>query len=403
MSKVSRHWCFAVSEPFNTTISWHDKVRYAVWQVNCNASGMHMMHGYIEFKVAARPPTKLLPAALFSLRPGLRDDARAHCMRGDDCVAGPWEYGTWELDQGRRRTSSQVKTNLSTMLEAVLGQAGVDETAVAGGMPVESETAEGGGASSEVPPAVSAAFVAHPALADILLTVQSLAESKREEDKWRAEEEDKWMVVRTLLEVSQRLSRQVEELQEENSKRQASVGGTTIINNNYHITNTNNGIINNTTANIVIQDVGCEDLAEFPDDRLKELLLQTRVGFLHFVRATRLNPEKPHNRNVKILSKKQNLAAVKKNGAWQQGSIAQSIEAALDKSSAQFFKPLADDDYMGHLIENEHPVVDWCQKMMAKNRSEWWPIKNTVRAELELVYKHELRAIQKIPAPFTQS
>lgn len=163
-----------------------------------------------------------------------------------------------------------------------------------------------------------------------------------------------------------------------------SVKPLTIIQNNQHFNiNSNNNMITN---NVIIKDLRSEDLSDFSEERMRELILQTRSGFLTFVKETRFNPEKPENRNVKILSKKKNLAAVKKAGEWQQNSIAQALEEVLDVSKAQFFKPLDDPSYMDHLIETDHPVMDWCQKLMSKKPCEWRPIKNSVRAELERVY-----------------
>lgn len=156
-----------------------------------------------------------------------------------------------------------------------------------------------------------------------------------------------------------------------------------ITNNNIVTSHVTNNTINNS---ITINNLGHEDLSDFPDERLKELVMQQRAGFLTFVKETRLNPNKPENRNIRIVSKKKNIAVIKQDGEWKQASIAQSIEAALDKSKSQFFKPLANEEYVSYLIDKSLSTVDWCQKMMSKSRSEWWPIKSTFRSELESCY-----------------
>lgn len=308
-------------------VAWPDRVRYAVWQEQAHeVSAAATTHGYIEFYHPVKAPKSILPTARFSQRQGSRDEARASCCQG----GLPFhEHGTWSLAQGKRTDLAKAAT-----------------------------------------PAT---------LTTVLMQMQTLADENL------------------------RLSESVQQLASIVQEKACLLAPCTtyippVTNIVHHTTSVVNNIVNNNTitnhntaniANIVIHDLGCEDLSEFPSERLRSLVSQHRMGFLTFVRETRFNPEKPQNRNFKIVSKKQNLAAVKRDGVWKQGSIAQSLEAALDKSTAQFFSPLSDDEYRETLMESEPPTVDWCQKMMAKNRSEWWPIKASVRAELEKTYQDE--------------
>lgn len=308
-NKLSRGWIFSIPSPcFDpAAIQWPSKVRYAVWNVTMRGD----VNGYVEFVYALKPAKKMLPGAIFEPRLDMdsRDDARNRCMctDGSDTLDGPWEYGVWELSQGKRTDllRQEPTPNSDNNLTNLLG------------------------------------------------TVQHLA-------------------------------REVERL---NARVNAGVchmmpTSSTTINNYFNHYN-----VNHNTANIVINDVRSEDLSSFPDERLRELISQTRQGFITFVKETRFNAGVPHNHNIRIVSKKQNVAAVKKQGEWKQGTIAQSIEEVLDASKAQFLKPLQDKDYMDHLIEHDPPVMDWCQKVMAKKPCEWRPIKSTVRNELERAYK----------------
>lgn len=171
--------------------------------------------------------------------------------------------------------------------------------------------------------------------------------------------------------------------------QQLNPASVTIVNN---VTNVNNGIINNmVVSNVPVRDLGQEDLSDFPDDRLKGLILQMRTGLIEFIKETRFNPDKPENRNVRILSKKRNVAAVKKDGAWHQGSISQSLETALTRSLLQFFRPFRDASYLDHLIDEKPYVIDWHHGVMAKTRKEWTPLKTSARVELEKVYDLERR------------
>lgn len=183
----------------------------------------------------------------------------------------------------------------------------------------------------------------------------------------------------------------LERLEEENQKlredltklmqqsQQPSSSTTTIINNYYNCTN-------GTTNNINISDLGSEDMSHLTDERRRELLLQTRHGFLSFVKDLHFNPSRPQNYNFRIHSKKRKIGLIRKNGEWKRCGLSDTIQTALDVTKAQFLQPLSDEQYMDVLFAHHEPVVEWCQKFMAKHQSVWRPLVTNVRTEMEKAY-----------------
>lgn len=342
----SRNWCFRsrLSEYTSDNIvrvSWPLHTHYAVWCVKRTDDGF-VLDGYVEFNQNVKTPKRLIHGADFTIRQVSREDARSSCLHcsSETLVAGPWEHGTWD---DLRRPGRRL------------------------------------GASSSV-------HVCDSTSRSIEDLVMKMVDERL---KQQHASQDVVSMLRTLNDnIQGMMEKQCQQYHHPIINQYV----TTTHNHNHNITNNviNGNVTSNTTNNnILINDIGNEDLTDFPEERLKELVMQQRTGFLTFVKETRFNPNRPENRNIRIVSKKQNLAAIKKDGEWKQASIAQSLEVALDKSKSQFFKPLADEEYMRYLIDKEQQTVDWCQKMMAKSRSEWWPIKSTVRSELERVYKRE--------------
>lgn len=350
MSGIARHWYFALTNPSTTTntIVWNERVRYAVWQIeraDFEGGGGLVLRGYVEMKTSVRTPRALVRGAEFTQCTCDREDARARCTNKDYRVDGPWEHGEWNRPQGRR----------SDLL---------------------SKTTESSGGST---------------VSDAPAEVSRSSQVSQEQTQPQPQPQPQASLA-DILELLQTIVR---------DREVVTPAAPTIVNTyiNNGTVNNNHTIVSNTTANIIINDLRCEDLSQFPEDRIKELILQTRSGFLTFVRESRFNPDIPQNRNLRLVSKKQNLAVVKRNGEWKRGSIAQSIEEVLDASKAQFLKPLDDPTYMGHLMEQEPPVIDWCQKVMAKKPCEWRPIKNTVRGELERAYNTERSAGKQATLP----
>lgn len=85
-------------------LEWPEYVRYGVYQREKGEQGTEHFQGYAEFHKTQRFSAlkKWLPTAHFEPRKGTRDQARNYCMKEDTRVDGPWEYGTWATQQGKR-------------------------------------------------------------------------------------------------------------------------------------------------------------------------------------------------------------------------------------------------------------------------------------------------------------
>lgn len=87
-------------------------LRYVVvQQERCPTTKKLHLQGYAEFPKALRPGGAQsvlgMPSAHIEARNGTREQARVYCMeevkKGEPRVAGPWEFGVWELGgQGNR-------------------------------------------------------------------------------------------------------------------------------------------------------------------------------------------------------------------------------------------------------------------------------------------------------------
>jgi len=184
------------------------------------------------------------------------------------------------------------------------------------------------------------------------------------------------------------LQEQVRQLRSEVQHLKKNVGSVGPTSSTNIIGNHNNNFI---TQNIVLADLGGEDLAHLTKEQRMEWLLQMRPGFLAFMRDLHFNPQRPENRNFRILSKNKKLAILRRNGGWQRRGLTETIHTALDKTRAQFMQPLSEPATVENLIENHGHVMDWCQKVMAKHQTEWRPLVSNVRDEMEKVYDCDLQ------------
>lgn len=94
--------------------------RYLVYQLESGESGTPHLQFYVEFSRTVRFTRlrRALPGAHFEQRRGSKQQARAYCMKEDTRVSGPWEHGTFDTEQGRRRDLEElydtIKTGAST-------------------------------------------------------------------------------------------------------------------------------------------------------------------------------------------------------------------------------------------------------------------------------------------------
>lgn len=155
--------------------------------------------------------------------------------------------------------------------------------------------------------------------------------------------------------------------------------------------NNNNGIIINGTP-VVIRNVGDEDLSDFPKERLKILIEKMKAGLLEFIRETRFNPDKPQNRNIQIVSSSKERAVKKVNDEWHEDSVAGALDQLLWTSLTQFFRPLADRDYMDALFDSKPQVIDWHHAMFSKKMKDWNDVKRDAAKQLQQVTQAEIEA-----------
>lgn len=101
--------CFTINNPTSDDIDFPDYVRYAVWQKE-KVSTEHIQ-GYAELKKPMKIGglKKWLPTAHFEPRMGSRDQARDYCMKQESRIAGPWEFGDWKTEQGKRSDIAAVR------------------------------------------------------------------------------------------------------------------------------------------------------------------------------------------------------------------------------------------------------------------------------------------------------
>lgn len=115
---TARAWCVTIQgdgfEPHsvinNWTTSWNtlsSKIRYLIAQHESGGeTGRDHLQCYVELKQPARVRgvQRLLevPTAHCEARQGTRDQARDYCRKPETRVAGPWEFGEWARQPGKR-------------------------------------------------------------------------------------------------------------------------------------------------------------------------------------------------------------------------------------------------------------------------------------------------------------
>lgn len=112
----ARNYCFTFHYPEDVKeedidgskyIIEHDKLRYAVWQLErCPSSGRLHLQGYVEYTSPLRLSAvkgHLGSTVHVEMRKGTRTQAAEYCRKPDSRVSGPWEYGSFgSISQGKR-------------------------------------------------------------------------------------------------------------------------------------------------------------------------------------------------------------------------------------------------------------------------------------------------------------
>ena len=82
----------------------------------------------------------------------------------------------------------------------------------------------------------------------------------------------------------------------------------------------------NTNNLVVINNFGQEDISFLNDATLKERFLDKYNGILKTVQDVNMNPDRPENHNVRILSRKRNVAESHVGGAWLPVPLSKAVD-----------------------------------------------------------------------------
>lgn len=119
----ARTWCFTENnepEAFIDILQMESPppgVRYLCGQLERAETGHLHFQGYVELDKPQRISwlkANLSPTAHFETRFGTRDEARNYCLKEDTRIDGPWEFGTWETQQGKRNDIKLLHEALKT-------------------------------------------------------------------------------------------------------------------------------------------------------------------------------------------------------------------------------------------------------------------------------------------------
>lgn len=119
MTNRFRNWCFTINNPdvrpqkeFNDEW-WNrfDHLKYGVVQLEVGDKGTIHLQGYAEFDRAITGAAihRAIPTGHHERRVGSRDQARDYCRKTESRIAGPWEFGEWKSDQGKRTDLERVR------------------------------------------------------------------------------------------------------------------------------------------------------------------------------------------------------------------------------------------------------------------------------------------------------
>lgn len=114
---TSRSYIFTINNPQTTLTFTEDKVRYASWQKEKGDNGTLHYQGYMELKGAYRIAAIKKwggewERAHLEKRRGSPEQARNYTRKEESRVEGPWEFGKWEKEQGKRSDLQEVYEEL---------------------------------------------------------------------------------------------------------------------------------------------------------------------------------------------------------------------------------------------------------------------------------------------------
>lgn len=113
----ARAWVFTLNNP-QAPIDWtqFEKVRYAIYQEERGDNGTLHYQGYVEFSGPLRLAgvRKILPRAHWEPRRGTREQAKEYASKEETRISGPFEYGEFVLEPGKRNDLTLVRDLLKS-------------------------------------------------------------------------------------------------------------------------------------------------------------------------------------------------------------------------------------------------------------------------------------------------
>lgn len=119
MSSRGRNWCFTYflkdgdcEEKLGDWVQTDENLRGCVWQLECCPTTQRLhIQGYIEYNnplKLGRVKRHLGPDVHLEARRGTRTQAIAYCRKEETRKGGPWELGSFDINQGKRNDLHQV-------------------------------------------------------------------------------------------------------------------------------------------------------------------------------------------------------------------------------------------------------------------------------------------------------
>lgn len=114
----ARNWCFTYhindseSTAHDSFVSEHKKLRYYIYQLErATTTGQLHYQGYIEYSSPMRfnaVKSHLGEQCHIEQRRGSKSEAVAYCRKSDTRVEGPWEFGHFDGEHGKRKDLDEV-------------------------------------------------------------------------------------------------------------------------------------------------------------------------------------------------------------------------------------------------------------------------------------------------------
>ncbi|PON37616.1 Viral replication-associated protein, N-terminal [Parasponia andersonii] len=119
----TRNVCFIINNPsFDVSALLRDPVspdvRYFIWQLEQGKAGTLHIQGYAEFKQRVSGTTfysflhEGAENCHIENRRGTREQAYNYCCKEETCMEGPFRFGDWNLQQGRRNNIKALRDTI---------------------------------------------------------------------------------------------------------------------------------------------------------------------------------------------------------------------------------------------------------------------------------------------------